>query len=408
MDNDQIEISTTDTNKKNKGTTKLEILYIIIFYILIFQDFLQRYITPLQYFDELLGVIGIIASIYILIKNKFKLKKSNLIFTVSIIIISIIGFYSVLKYKYQTLLNASIDWMLVIKFFAVYSLSQIAFKRILKDKDNRVIRINIQIIIIILFVLTILNYMFNIYDGQIRLGMKSNKLFFGHQSRLAAVCVALLANNIMFSKKINNVYNYMILLVLFSTLRLKAIADAVVSLILIIYITKTNKKLSLLKIGIVGIICVIIAYGQIYSYFVKLDGSARRVLSETSIKIANDYFPIGTGFGTYGSYISGENYSAVYSLYGINNVYGLSQNEAGFVSDTFWPMIVGQFGYLGTLCYLICIILIYRDIQKEYSVTEKKKYLAKILCLLYLIISSTSESAFVHPMAIPLALVLGL
>ena len=65
------------------------------------------------------------------------------------------------------------------------------------------------------------------------------------------------------------------------------------------------------------------------------------------------------------NYISGKNYSPVYALYGINNVYELSQNRTSFISDTFWPMIIGQFGYLGTLCYLICIILIYRDIQKN-------------------------------------------
>ena len=225
---------------------------------------------------------------------------------------------------------------------------------------------------------------------------------------MAAVCIALIANNIFFSKKINSIYNYIALIILVSTMRVKALGAVAVCLIIMIYIYKTNKKINFSKLGIIAIICIAVAYNQISFYFIKTTNSARASLTNTSFKIANDYFPVGTGFGTFGSYISGENYSPIYSIYGINNVFGLQQGKSNFISDTFWPMILGQFGYLGLICYVASIFLIYRRIQQEYDKNDKSIYITKLICLIYLLISSTAEAAFVNPIAMPLGLIMGM
>lgn len=95
-------------------------------------------------------------------------------------------------------------------------------------------------------------------------------------------------------------------------------------------------------------------------------------------------------------------------MYGLNNIYGLQPRYSIFVSDTFWPMIMGQFGIVGVCSYLLCIYYIFKNIQNEYKVANKYQYIAKFLALFYLIISSTSESAFVNPMAMPLAIIIGI
>ena len=84
------------------------------------------------------------------------------------------------------------------------------------------------------------------------------------------------------------------------------------------------------------------------------------------------------------------------------------EENAIFVSDTFWPMILGQFGYLGLISYIFIIYKIYVDIQKNYSKQNKGVYQAKMICLGYLIISSIAESAFVNPISIAMAIILGL
>ena len=144
------------------------------------------------------------------------------------------------------------------------------------------------------------------------------------------------------------------------------------------------------------------------AYFIEDNQTARGALFRTSFEIANDYFPIGTGFGTFASNFSGENYSPLYEKYGINDIWGLSAEDPAFISDSFWPMIIGQFGYIGAILYMICVILIYEDIQRKYNKEKKGVYTAKMLCLLYLVISSIAESAFVNPLAIPLAMILSI
>ena len=74
--------------------------------------------------------------------------------------------------------------------------------------------------------------------------------------------------------------------------------------------------------------CVIIAFALFFVfkdwimfYFsdeaVKL-GWSRAVLLRYSVVIAGDYFPLGTGFGSFASFFSGQDYSWVYRHYRID------------------------------------------------------------------------------------------
>src|SRR6185436_21024610 len=79
--------------------------------------------------------------------------------------------------------------------------------------------------------------------------------------------------------------------------------------------------------------------------------NARSALYHTSILIARDHFPLGTGLATFGSHASKLFYSRVYSDYGISEVYGLSPRDSNFITDTFWPMVAGEGGVICLLAY---------------------------------------------------------
>lgn len=383
--------------------------FVICIYGLVFQNFLQMHIPIFKYFDELLAVLGIPAIIYaIKIKDKNLISKYTLIIAISLFLIFFVGIFASLRYKYQPMVNVISDIIVVFKFFFVYYLARIILKQKELLKYKSYILKHIKLIIIFLFVFTIANYTFDIFGGDIRYGIKSNRLFYGHTTYLSAVSVFLLASIILFEEKLNYKYVFMILLVIATTLRAKALAFVAIFIILAIYLIKVNKKLSIFKLMILGIVSIIISFSQIYFYFVEIDDSARSTLLKTSIEIANDYFPTGTGFATYGSHFSTEPYSPIYIKYNIQNIYGLSEDNAGFVSDSFWPMILGQFGYIGFVSYILCIILIFKKVQKNYTQNSKYQYISKIACILYLLISSTAESAFVNPIAIPFAILLGI
>jgi hypothetical protein len=66
-----------------------------------------------------------------------------------------------------------------------------------------------------------------------------------------------------------------------------------------------------------------------------------------SVAVARDEFPFGAGIGRFGSQMSREVYSPVYAEYGMDQMYGIKQERPIAVTDTFWPMILGETGMLG-------------------------------------------------------------
>lgn len=82
----------------------------------------------------------------------------------------------------------------------------------------------------------------------------------------------------------------------------------------------------------------------------------RERLQTVSIEIARDNFPLGVGFGRYGSLPSVErgSYSPVYEQYGLSKYYGFSPNDLPirFALDTTWPGLLGEVGVLGFLAFV--------------------------------------------------------
>jgi len=394
--------------KKKAINIKMFFLYICI-YILLFQNFLQNYIPIIQYYDELLSILAIpIAIIYMVNKGDYKIKKYNIYIVVLYLTIVFCGFFSSFRYNLQPDIAVFSDFLLVSKFFLTYFLSEMLFDIKLINHEKAQMSRSIKCTIIVFFILSILNFALKIWPQKsYRFGIMSNQLFYSHPTYLAAAGVFLLALLIITTEDYKK-YAILIAFILISTLRIKAIGSAFIILSIIIFISKSNKKITISKIGLLSVVIILLAWNQISYYYIDLDGSARKVLNETSIKIAMDYFPLGIGFATFGSHFSMVYYSSVYYLYGINNVWGLVEGQVSYASDVFWPMILGQFGFVGLIAYVLFIFVLYRKIQDGYSKNEKNLYISKIICLTYLLISSTSESAFVNSIAIPLALVIGI
>ena len=104
--------------------------------------------------------------------------------------------------------------------------------------------------------------------------------------------------------------------------------------------------------------------------------------------------PLGSGFATFATWESGESYSPLYERYGLNTIWGLQEDDYSFVGDTYWPAIIGQFGYFGLLLILMVIYKIYQTISLE---GNKFKYFQRLVALVYLLILSTSETSFMSP-----------
>ena len=149
------------------------------------------------------------------------------------------------------------------------------------------------------------------------------------------------------------------MLVVLLSLRSKGFAFAGVCLLLLLTFGKSN-RLSVVHIALGLAAVALIGMDQYINYY-QSAGYARGELARQAIAVANDYFPLGTGFATYGSAVTAQidNYSPLYYTYGLSTVWGLAPGAASFLSDTFWPTVLAQFGYFGLIAFAALLIALF-------------------------------------------------
>lgn len=394
---------------KNSSEHLKTCFFLFFMIILVFQNFIQQFIPIFQYADELIAVYSFLMIIFNFSINKFRVEKNNLKILLVVIMLCFFGIFGTLINGYQTLSVSILQMMLFIKFYLVYLAFDNINIRDLSEKYKMKICSWIKRIIIFLFILTIANYVFKIWPLYYRYNFMVNNLFYSHATYLVAVIVFLMCGLNIFtpSQKVEWKYTFISLLIVISTLRVKGILFVVLSIIILLVFMKNKQKIAISKTIFLMLILLIVGWNQFENYFFD-DGQARTILLKKSINVANDHFPFGSGFGTYGSYMSSVNYSPLYYKYGLNTVYGLEPVTGKFICDSFWPMILAEFGYIGLLGYIYIVYLIYKKIQNRYDKKNYNIYINKMLVLFYLLISSSAEQAFVSPLAIPLAILLSI
>ena len=170
---------------------------------------------------------------------------------------------------------------------------------------------------------------------------------------------------------------------------------------------KRNKQKIFLMAVFVMFISYFVVKDKLNDYIRWGLSAARTALYIVGFKIMIDYFPLGTGLGTFASWISGEYYSNVYVLYNIQNVSGLRRDEGmPYISDTYWPYIFGQFGIIGMFFYAMALIYVFKDILKKYS--ENINVLVSAVSLyVYILMACFVEATLTNAQIVLMALTLG-
>lgn len=372
------------------------ILLIFLFYIIIFQDALQTYIPFFSIFDEIFSIVLIALAICKLWKNQFKIEKHLFKILIVLVCIVLIGLLSNMLFSYQGYKYIFLDIISNIRIWLIYVSAYILLNKASRDMLVRILPKHIKFISILLFILSIINIflpIFPYYD--VRNGIATQMLFFHHPTYLSAMCIALII--ILVGLRIDQRNRYILLLtfVVIMTGRVKSIGFLLAWYTYIYFFTK-GKKIKIRYIIIIILLLMTVGYKRALDQLFLNPLYPRSVLNKYSIYIANDHFPLGSGFATYASFMSGQSPSPIYEIYQINNVYGLSKaDNYAAVNDAFWPMIIGQFGYIALILYiyLLCLLIfhIYKN-NREY----KRLFLPLTGSLGYLLISSISESSFVN------------
>lgn len=365
--------------------------------------------SSIGFLDEFAALISFLILLYfIAIKGKIKLFRNEYYIILFLAIITIIGLLSnyVTYQNGNETNNVSIFGDLVnfnkafVAYFGVRLLSKYFNSKIVLNKTSKFI----EYIFYFLCFLIVIDWLFKLFPHPPRYGIYSFELFFQHPSRygfaFAFIFLVLLPK---YYKNKKGLLVFVLLLGMLS-LRVKYIGFGFLTIVFMFYGKRLFKIPRVYFLWIISCLALIMLWlfwdtFQMYFTFDSIDDAwSRAVVLYYSFIIGNDYFPLGTGFGTYSSFYSGVNYSWVYDSYKINNVYGISRIYPNFIADQYWPMVLGQFGYFGLFCMIGVMYQYFKLFLlniKAYVKSEKYYYLLSvILGLLLLLIDSTSDAIF--------------
>lgn len=392
-----------------KKMTNKEWILILMFYLILLQNPLEMAMPVFKYTDEILPMIGLLfASSQMIRRRKLRFQKNDGIMVLAFLLFLMSGILGNVIYRYQPLNVVLIDLYTNMKFFLSVISGYVFFRSCDLPRVRGSLVRHARFAAAVLFALLLMDQFFHIFPyAGMRYGLRVAQLFYYHPTYLAGAMVFLLTVLTAFYQKQNNRYIAMSLVVLFFTLRGKAVAGAAVYCLIFYFVLAYRKKLKVWHIAVIFLAVFFIAHDQFSYYYIELEGrSARSVLTQTAVQIAKDYFPIGTGFGTYASSSAGANYSPVYVMYGFLDIYELGGGGTSFFNDTFWPIIIGQTGVIGTICYLFVLLTLFHRVMKIHKINIFA-YATGVFIFAYMLISSTSEPTFNNSIAVPLALVLG-
>jgi hypothetical protein len=195
-------------------------------------------------------------------------------------------------------------------------------------------------------------------------------------------CGVIISLSLFIIKK-NSFYLYsaifFTLIVFFTTLKKAIVCDLVIWGFYAWYFLSFKKFFKSLVYASFFLFFVFIYLGQdllidLYDnieYFQRAGEShVRYAMYLASFKIFGDYFPFGCGLGSFGSIPSlmGD-YSIIYYKYGISDIEPLgptivSSGDTHMLFDTYWPHIIGELGFGGSIIYFLIWFYPYRLCRK--------------------------------------------
>lgn len=386
----------------------VDVFWLACFLILMFANAIQTYIG-FAYTDELITCCIVVAAVFRVVqdwsKRTLRLRFLSLVATFSLVALAALGVFS--NFFWGINQNGSdilIDMFTCLKFPVVLLCSLFLFQNNGHDLLWWMERL-VKPLIVAMFLFAVANLFFGFGMGQeSRFGLRASFMFIcGHPSYLVLTCVGIVLVLVRDMRK-NAPYIVLALLVIVASLRSKAFVFAAITPA-VLFVMRGGRRINALHVLVCVAAAVLIGWEQFIGYY-QADDSARAELTRAAIEIAGDHFPIGTGFATFASSMSatGGFYSPLYYQYKLNEVWGLYPDNPAFLSDTFWPIVLGQFGVSGFVLYLIAMLSIGILAFRE-GVSSKPSV---VLCFGYLLIASTSETSFFNPMAVYLAMTLGI
>lgn len=383
--------------------TLRELLYFIGALLLFFEIYLMAEFELLRYTDEIVAVLCLLK--IALSAFRRELTKSHTVMLGLMGIVLLLGLIGNFAAQVQTGFAPILtDIGNTFKVFVTYIGASLYLKPVENKKKivSGLARL-IRVFVVILFVFMILHFT-GIYPmgDDVRYGIVSYQFFnngAGLLSMIFPMIMLILTVDLRYrpSRRRSKLFYILLACVVWvSTLRVRAFLYVVTYLLLYYFLIAKEKKIRMnwKTVLITAVAMYIFSIDQINLYFVNATG-ARAYLARYGFVTMLRFFPLGSGFATFGTDAAVTYYSSLYYEYGFDKVWGLSPAYPLFTHDNYWPAVMAQFGAVGLVLMGVLVVLWAKDVV-NHSKGDKYGYMAALFLCAALTSSSVATATFFH------------
>lgn len=380
----------------------------LLYAFLLLENCFEGFLPLLGYFDEAIFFGIVFVALLKLWKNKSVSFALRTFVTAAFLLLMVcIGFIGSSVSGYQENLIAVMKDVLAFLKFPISLMCMLHLTQSWDGNETLNLCTGIsKLFIVICFAFGLVNTLYpsDVLSHDVRQGITSFKFFFSHPTSL--VFSLVLAFSMMSSKNSRpDAIKVMCLIVLFLTMRDKAFGF--IGLVLMLWLFGIQKRRRLIPyLVIAAFVVLLIAWPKIELYL-SYSNSPREAMYMGAFQLAGSFFPIGSGFGTFASSLSGEYYSGAYYALGISAMQGLSPEFHNDIGDNGIAYYVGQFGFLGTVLFALVMFLLCEEMLRRVRPKSMERF-AIIVLLGYLAIALTVEATLTNSSGLSLAIVLGM
>ena len=377
-----------------KKITIKELIILFVLVLFLFQNLLEMYSVYAQYIDETVALFFLIHySLRVILNKSISKKFSRLLLLLLIALIS-----NFLNNVQTDILIISIDLFSIFKFIFIFLGAQSYLNDLTHKEIQRIILRVCFISNIYLSILIVLVFL-NIFIGlgmqpEYRYGLPTFSFIFGTPGQvinLSIIFLLLYQLNKLYNSKNNLIYLVLIFLLLLSTLKTRAIVLGIV--FFYIFFLFEIRNVSSIKKRVFPILGLgaVVGFEQFKYYFLTSD-TPRFTLFKYGMVTMKRYFPLGSGFATYGSDTAAKNYSILYYQYGFHSRYGMNPYDIRFLNDNFYPMIFAQFGFLGGILYVFLLLDYFRLLLRSANINNNVIKTSIFIYIFNVVLSSIQSS----------------
>ena len=382
-------------NKFKHDMTCIELLALIAFNLLLFQPIIEIILPPFSYYDEILAVSSLLSLFFSMAMRKSRFTREMKIALCLLFAIVVIGLFgNFLSGIVSDTFFILVDILACSKFFIIY----FALKSILGNTSyfvSYMVRESKVLLVLMLACLVINQFVDIGMTYEMRYGLKAFQFVFIHPTHMVTLSLACMA--FIYSDASNGWKKYIgiALILMAMSLRSRWVALALVIVLIIIFVRKGSTRAPFVVIGVGSVSAFLVGQAQMSVYYGSASESARGHLMTTALSVFQNFFPLGAGFASFGSGVTKTIYSPLYYQYGLQNVYGLAPNNPSYLTDTFWPVVLAQFGFLGLIIWLLLLIMLVVDF---YRLGIASGMLVLSLTMIAAILISTTASGSIFSM----------